>query len=204
VALARLHYINPATVPPLALLPSLLDAGLPAFQLRCKHLTDADFERLARQASDLCHGAGAQFVVDDRVDIAVAAAADGVHLGADDLSVEGARAVVREEMIVGATVRDPATAREREAHGATYLGVGPVFATTSKDGLPDPIGLDGLAAVCEAVTIPVLAIAGITAARVPEVIAVGAHGVAVIGAIGHADDPVCALHELLDAVGAGA
>lgn len=200
MTLARLHFINPDRNHPLALLPELLAAGLPSFQLRMKRVSDRELETTARLAVAQCHDAGAECIVDDRVDVAAATAADGVHVGASDLSVPGVVAVVGSGMHIGATARDPQTARQLVRQGASYLGVGPVFGSTSKDGLPEPIGIDGLAAVCDAVPIPVLAIAGITAARVPEVMRAGAHGIAVIGAISDADDPVLALRQLLDAI----
>lgn len=202
MALARLHYVNPDVDEPLAALPAALAAGLPCFQLRLKRGTDREREAIAARAVELCRGAGAECIVDDRIDIAAAVLADGVHLGDTDLSVRGAYRIVGDGLHIGATARDPESARQAQADGASYLGVGPVYPTASKAGLPEPIGLDGLAAVCAAVRIPVLAIAGITAARVADVLAAGAHGVAVIGAIAAADDPGRATRELLDAIDA--
>ena len=92
----------------------------------------------------------------------------------------------------------PTTARRLVAEGADYLGVGPTYATATKDGLPDPIGPDTVAAIVAAVEVPVIAISGITAARLPEVLATGAHGVAVVGAVVDAPDPGAATRELLD------
>jgi thiamine-phosphate pyrophosphorylase len=104
------------------------------------------------------------------------------------------------DALVGGTARDPETARRLVAEGASYLGVGPTFATASKVGLPDPIGVDGVRAVVEAVDVPVIAIAGITVATVESVMATGAHGVAVIGAIVDSPDPHTATHDLMLAV----
>jgi thiamine-phosphate pyrophosphorylase len=126
-----------------------------------------------------------------------------VHLGANDMPVRAARGALGPDFVVGGTARDPGTARRLQDEGATYLGVGPVYATATKDGLPDPIGLDGLRAVVDAVTIPVIAIAGITAERVPAVVDAGAHGVAVVGAVAAAADPrdaTAALVAALEAV----
>jgi thiamine-phosphate pyrophosphorylase len=100
----------------------------------------------------------------------------------------------------GGTARDPSTARRLVEEGASYLGVGPTFATSSKAALPDPIGVEGVRAVASAVPVPVIAIAGITAQRVDEVMEAGAWGVAVIGAIADAPDPHSATHELMLAV----
>lgn len=197
MTLGRLHFISPP-VDPLGALDAVLGAGLPAFQLRVKDAPDRALERLARDAVARCRAAGAQCVVDDRVDVALAAGADGVHVGDHDLSVPAVRAVAGPDFVVGATARDAESARARVREGATYLGVGPVFPTSSKGGLPDCLGLDGLAAVCAAVDVPVLAIAGITAERVPAVLEAGAHGVAVMGAIAGAPDPAVAVKELLE------
>ncbi len=107
----------------------------------------------------------------------------GVHLGADDLPVALARRLLGPDAIIGATCRNAADARRAEADGASYLGVGPVYTTMTKVGLPDPIGLPGLADVCAETRLPVIAISGITLARVPEVLDAGAHGVAVVAAV---------------------
>jgi len=123
-----------------------------------------------------------------------------VHVGADDMPVAAVRRVVGPDAVVGATARHPAAGLLLVEAGATYLGVGPTFVSRSKVGLPTPIGLDGVRAVAEAVPVPVIAIAGITAARVPEVLAAGAWGVAVIGAVGASDDPRLATRELVRAV----
>jgi thiamine-phosphate pyrophosphorylase len=136
--------------------------------------------------------------------MAVAAGADGVHVGAMDLPVDAARRVVGSDLVVGATVRDPAAALRAVELGADYLGVGPTYASSTKDGLPEPLGPPGIAAVAAAVAVPVVAIAGITVDRVPEVLAAGAWGVAVIGAVSRAADPVAATRALLEAVAVAA
>jgi thiamine-phosphate pyrophosphorylase len=110
------------------------------------------------------------------------------------------RRIVGPAALVGGTAREPATARRLVDEGVNYLGVGPTFATSSKSGLPDPIGVEGVAAVVEAVDVPVIAISGITAAAVDQVMATGAWGVAVIGAIADAPDPHSATHDLMVAV----
>jgi thiamine-phosphate pyrophosphorylase len=138
--------------------------------------------------------------VNDRADVALAVGADGVHVGAEDLPVATVRRLVGPDQFVGGTARDPATGRRLVEEGASYLGVGPTFATKSKSGLPEPIGLAGVRAVASAVSVPVIAIAGITAEAVDEVIAAGAWGVAVIGAISDAPDPHSATHEMVLAV----
>ncbi|HLM65803.1 MAG TPA: thiamine phosphate synthase [Acidimicrobiales bacterium] len=196
VPLGRLHVL----VDTVELAAAALDGGAPTLQVRLKAGTDAARFRLAAAIAERCRAVGALCLVNDRADIAVAVGADGLHVGADDVPVAAVRRVVGSVAVVGGTARTPAVARRLVAEGASYVGVGPAYATASKDGLPDPIGLAGVRAVVEAVDVPVVAIAGITAARVPEVLATGAWGVAVIGAVAGADDPRSATRELAQAV----
>jgi thiamine-phosphate pyrophosphorylase len=142
---------------------------------------------------DLCRPAGVMCLVNDRVDVAVAAGADGAHVGESDLPVVAARVVLGESAVLGSTCRSA----DAIAAGASYLGVGPAFPTSTKDGLPPPIGPSGVGAVAAAASVPVIAIGGVTAARVPSLIAAGAYGVAVVGAVNRAADPRRAVEELL-------
>ena len=193
----RLHVI----VDSLLLADAAFRGGAPAVQIRIKGGGDAavlaECERIVASA----RGAGAVVIVNDRADIALAVGADGVHGGADDLPVAVLRRLVGPDALVGGTARDPETARRHQADGASYIGVGPVYATVTKAGLPDPLGPAGVEKVAAAVDIPVIAIAGVTVARVPELLDAGAHGVAVIGAVANATDPAVAVAELREAVG---
>jgi thiamine-phosphate pyrophosphorylase len=169
-------------------------AGLPdvAVQIRVKSTAAAAYA-LAVAAVAVCRPLGTMVLVNDRVGVALAAGADGVHLGADDLPVQAGRRVLGPGPIIGATCRDAAAARAAVAAGASYLGVGPTFATSTKDGLPPPLGPAAIAAVADAVPgIPVLAIGGITADRVPQL---AVHGVAAVSAF--AADPKGAVAEFL-------
>jgi len=195
-ALGRLHVL----VDSLGLAEAALEAGAPTLQVRIKSGTDADRLRLSTTVLERCRDAGATCLVNDRVDIALAIGADGVHVGADDLPVAVVRRLLGPGTVVGGTARDPETARRLVAEGASYLGVGPTFVTRSKRGLPEPIGVDGVRAVARAVDVPVIAISGITPATVDEVIGAGAYGVAVIGAVAESADPHIATHDLLMAV----
>jgi thiamine-phosphate pyrophosphorylase len=194
--LGRLHVL----VDSLIVAEAALEAGAPTLQIRLKAGTDGDRYRLAHAIAERCQAAAATCLVNDRADLAVAIDADGVHVGADDLPVAAVRKVVGTGALVGGTARDPGVAERLVAEGVDYLGVGPTFATTSKTGLLDPIGVDGVRAVVEAVDVPVIAIAGITAATVEEVMATGAFGVAVIGAVVDSPDPHTATHDLMLAV----
>jgi thiamine-phosphate pyrophosphorylase len=177
-----------------------LAAGAPAIQLRVKDRPDAEVYRLACEVRDAAAGTGALVLVDDRVDVAVAAGVAGAHVGEHDLPVDAARRVLGPDAVLGATARDPATARRHEAAGATYLGVGPTYATRSKDGLPAPLGPARVGEVARSVDIPVIAIAGITVERVPELLDAGVHGVAVISAIAQAPDVGAATEAFLGAL----
>lgn len=108
-------------------------------------------------------------IVNDRVDIALAAGADGVHLGLEDLPVAAARGLAPQDFLVGGTCRNADQAREAKAQGADYVGVGPVDPTTTKSGLPDPIGLDALRDAAR--VLPAIAISDLNAERAPEVMA---------------------------------
>ncbi len=170
-------------------------------QVRIKGADDAEVLAECQRIVAAAQYAHATVIVNDRADIALAAEADGVHGGADDLPVAVLRRLLGPDRLVGATARDPDTARRHQADGASYVGVGPVYASASKAGLPDPLGPAGVERVAAAVDIPVIAIAGITSARVPELLDAGAYGVAVIGAVAHAADPAAAAAELLEALG---
>lgn len=202
----RLHYIanyrgGPDEARLLDIVSAVLDAGVPAIQLRCKAGSDLERLQMAGRLSELCRQAGATFLVNDRADIAVASGADGAHVGPDDLPPADARLILGPDRILGASARTEERARLAVAAGASYLGVGPCYATTTKEGLPDPIGPHGLRVVAEAVDIPVIAIGGVTADAIPDLLAAGAHGVAVIGAIEASDDPGLAAKELMARIG---
>ncbi|GIF06191.1 thiamine phosphate synthase [Actinoplanes siamensis] len=157
-----------------------------AVQIRVKTTDNAAYA-LTRQAVGICRAAGAMCLVNDRIGVALAAGADGVHVGADDLPVEAVRRVLGPDAVVGATCRTPESARAAVEHGATYLGVGPAFETSTKDGLPPPLGPGRIAVVAAAVPgTPVVAIGGITLDRV-ALFAGRAHGVAAVSAF--AADP---------------
>ncbi|GGM85158.1 thiamine phosphate synthase [Dactylosporangium sucinum] len=173
-----------------AVAAAALQAGFDTVQVRPEDaVTDREAYELTVRILELCRRHGAACLVNDRLHVAVAAGADGGHVGADDLPVAAARRVLGPDAILGATARNAVQARRAVADGATYLGVGPAFATTTKTGLPDAIGPAGVQAVVEAVDVPVVAIGGVTAARAAELFAVGVHAVAVVGAVSTAVDP---------------
>ena len=189
----RLHVVTDS----IDVVRGVLGHGPVAVQVRVK-TNDREAYALTVAAVELCRAAGAVCLVDDRVGVALAAGADGVHVGADDLPVAAARRALGPRAVLGATCRNPADARAAVEAGAGYLGVGPAFATGSKTGLPDPIGVDGVSAVVRAVPgTSVIAIAGITPERVAQL---DSYGVAAISAV--AADPVGATVEFLAALDA--
>jgi thiamine-phosphate pyrophosphorylase len=191
----RLHLITNS----LTVVRKALAGGVDVVQVRVDDdVSDREAYELTTHVVAICQGSKAICLVNDRLHIALAAGADGGHVGADDLPVEAARRILGPDAVLGATARDPQTARRAVAEGATYLGVGPAYRTTTKTGLPDPIGPAGVKAVADAVDVPVVAIGGVTAERVPELRAAGAYGVAVVSAINAAADPLAAAVEFAE------
>jgi thiamine-phosphate pyrophosphorylase len=182
-----------------------LDGGIDVVQVREKHASAREQLRIAREVRGPTREAGVPLVVNDRVDVARAADADGVHLGDDDLPVADARDQLGADAVVGRSVSTPEGAREAEAAGADYLGVGAVFHTASKDVDDDEqaIGLERVRAVAAATDLPFVGVGGITADNAADVVRAGADGVAVISAITGAEDPAAATRELSEAVARG-
>lgn len=181
----------------LSLLPALAAAGVDGFQVRAKDLGDRALLDLTVRVREAVAAHDAVLVVDDRVDIALAAGAHGVHLGAADLPVEVARRLAP-GLVIGATCRSRADVEAARAAGADYAGLGPLRATTSKAGLPSPLGL---AAVEQAAgVLPLVAIGGVDAPTARAARDSGAHAVAVIGSIWRQPDPLSAARELVASV----
>lgn len=178
--------------------------GATAVQFREKR--DWETSALVDVATAIVRAAGdtATVIVNDRVDVAMAAGVRAVHLGPDDVDPATARRLLGPGACVGGTANDLAAARRVAASGVDYLGVGPVFGTRSKANPAPELGLDGLAAIVRAVDVPVIAIGSIDAARVGDVLATGAHGIAVLSAVACADDPAAAAATIRDAIDAHA
>jgi len=176
-----------------------LEGGATAIQFRDKYKSGEEFLAAASSVQDLCATYGIPFVVNDCVEAACALDADGLHVGQDDLGalVEWR---TRDRFFCGISITEPGQTADAEALKPDYLGVGPVFPTPSKADAADPMGLQGLAEICASTQVPVVAIGGITEDRVAEVIAAGAAGVCVIGAVAYAKDPVDAARRLRSAV----
>ena len=152
-----------------------VEGGATVIQLRLKGAPTGDVIEAGRPLRDL----PATFVVNDDVEAAFALGADGVHLGRDD---PGAERAVEQGLMLGISASSVEEARAGERLGAVYIGAGPVWATPSKPDADPPLGLDGLRAICEAVSVPVVAIGGVDAMNAGDCIAAGAAGVAVVRA----------------------
>ncbi|HEU5433951.1 MAG TPA: thiamine phosphate synthase [Thermomicrobiales bacterium] len=177
-----------------------LAGGVTCVQLRAKRLGGSDFLALAKAIRTEAHAAGALFVINDRVDVAVAAGADGVHVGLSDLPLAEARRIVGPDLFIGYSPYTLEQVADSAAAGADYVGLGPVYATPSKADADPPIGIDGLAARVRATSLPTVGIGGITVENARDVIRAGADGIAVISAILRAPDPRVAASELAIAV----
>src|SRR5262245_55453410 len=171
---------------------SALDAGLPAVQLRDKDLPGRTLFDLAERLRVATARTGALLFVNDRIDVAIAVGADGVHLGGGSLPVDVARRLLPRDRLVGVSVHAPAEVVAAAAAGADLCVFGPVYATPSKAAFGPPQGEERLREAVAAAAIPLLAIGGVGALEVPRVRAAGAAGVAVIRAILAAPDPAAA------------
>lgn len=177
-----------------------LSGGVTAVQFRSKLLADGPFLALAQRVKSACDLQAVPFIVNDRVDVALALAADGIHVGVEDLPIPAARRLVGDHAIIGySPARDDQTAAAKSL-GADYVGLGPVFPTGSKDDAGEAIGLDAVRRRASLAQLPAVAIGGINAANAPDVIAAGADGVAVISAILRSEDPRSSAANLLGAV----
>lgn len=159
-----------------------LDGGVTFLQLREKDLDDENFYEEAVRLQAMAAEYGVPFVVNDNVDIAVRMNADGVHVGQSDMEAGDVRALIGPDKILGVSAQTVEQAVLAEKRGADYLGVGAVFPTGSKDDADD-VSLETLKAICEAVSIPVVAIGGITKENTPQLAGSGICGIAVISAI---------------------
>ncbi|MDB2280376.1 thiamine phosphate synthase [Halorubrum ezzemoulense] len=179
-----------------------LAGGVDVVQLRDKAATDRERYETGLRLRELTAAAGVPLLVNDRIDLAAAIDADGVHLGQTDLPVSVARERLGEGAVVGVSASTVEQAREAEAAGADYLGVGAVYGTDSKDvsGDRDGIGTERIAAVADAVDLPVIGIGGVDAGNAAPVVEAGATGVAALSAITAAEDPEAATAALRAAV----
>jgi thiamine-phosphate pyrophosphorylase len=175
--------------------------GAAVVQLRAKSAIDREALAWCRAIRPITSEAGVLFFVNDRFDLALAASADGVHLGQDDLPPGRIPTEARERLLIGRSTHDPAQAQRACQEPIDYLAFGPVFGTTSKQSAYDARGLAALGEIAAlAGSLPLVAIGGIDLDRVGEVIRAGAAGAAVISAVAAAEDPVAAARALVNAI----
>jgi thiamine-phosphate pyrophosphorylase len=181
-----------------ALAQAMLDAGVRFLQLRVKDQPARRFVEIARAVKAVTDGYQAQLIINDRADVAKLIDAAGVHLGQDDLPVSAAREILGPNKIIGFSTHSSAQAEAAAREGiADYIGFGPIYPTTSKERADPVQGLDGLRLVRRRVKLPVVAIGGITAGTMLDVLAAGADAVAMIGEIVHAEDVSAKVRALL-------
>ena len=181
------------------LLEAVLEGGCRVVQLREKTMPLGDLYPVARALRKRCREAGCLFIVNDRVDLALAVEADGVHVGQDDLPAREARRLLSPGMILGVSTHDENQARRARDDGADYVAVGSMFPTGSKAGFR-LVGPDLVRRVRPEIRVPLVAIGGVTTDNVAEVIRAGADAVAVISAVCAAPDPAAAARAFLEAI----
>lgn len=170
--------------------------GVTCVQLREKTATTREFIREALGIKDLLASRNVPLIINDRLDVALAVGAEGVHLGQKDMSLEMARTIAGDRMIIGISVESVEDAVTAAEGGADYLGVSPIFATPTKVDTAPALGLEGLAEIRRTVTLPLVAIGGLSSDNAGAVIRSGADGVAVVSAIVAAEDPERAARQL--------
>jgi len=173
-----------------------LDGGADAVQIRDKSSTAYNLCCVAAEIQPIARKFGAVLFVNDRVDVALISGADGAHVGQEDLPVREARRLLPRPRLIGVSVSTRDEARRAQKEGADYLGVGPVFASATKPDAGEPLGLERLGEIAASVTIPVVAIGGITVANVAGVFEAGARGAAVVSAVVSAEDITAATRAL--------
>jgi thiamine-phosphate pyrophosphorylase len=170
---------------------ALVDGGARILQLRMKDASAAAVLAVVDELRPLCRARCVTFIVNDRLDVALAGGADGAHLGQDDLPLAAARGIVPAGFVLGISTHNEAQARAAVDGGADYIGFGPCFATRTKSNPDQVVGLDTLARVCT-LPVPVVAIGGITLETVADVARAGAHAAAIIRAVNGAADVAAA------------
>ena len=174
--------------------------GADTIQLRQKSGSTREMIEVARQMKRLCEEAGVAFIVNDRVDVALASKSDGVHLGQDDFPIPLARDLLGDTSIIGGSAGSIEEAHKCLSEGANYVGFGPVFTTTSKEDAGPAGGIDLLKEVIREIPLPIIAIGGIEEQNIHDVMAAGAYGIAVISAVCCQERPEQATRSLVKAL----
>lgn len=179
-----------------------LDGGCKWVQLRIKDSTDAEVLPIAVEAQKLCRDAGATFIIDDRVELVKQIGADGVHLGLGDMPITEARKILGEKFIIGGTANTFENVKAHYQASANYVGCGPFRFTTTKKKLSPVLGLEGYRSIVskmkeQGIDIPIVAIGGITAEDIPQIMQTGVTGIALSGTVLRAEDPVGEMKRIL-------
>jgi thiamine-phosphate pyrophosphorylase len=173
-----------------------VSGGVTCIQLREKNCSTLEFIEQAQAIKNFLGARKIPLIINDRLDVALAVGADGVHLGQSDMPLEMARKIAGPSMLIGISAESDQDAIEAENGGADYLGVSPIYATPTKTDTAPPLGLQGLREIKNRVKIPLVGIGGLNKSNAAEVIRNGADGVAVVSAIVAADDPETAAMNL--------
>ena len=178
--------------------------GADTIQYRQKSGSTREMIHIAVQMKKVCSDHDVPLIVNDRVDVAIAAEADGVHLGQDDFPIPLARELIGEEMIIGASASNMEEVEKCILDGADYVGFGPVYPTASKDDAGSVKGIDSLGQVVKAVTLPIIAIGGISLDNISQILRTDVHGIAVISSVCCQEDPEEATRALYQMLHGGA
>ena len=182
-----------------------LEGGCRWIQLRMKDATDDEVRPIAVEAQKLCHAYGAKFIIDDRVALVRELGADGVHLGKNDMPIREARRLLGPGFIIGGTANTFEDAKAHYEASADYIGCGPFRFTTTKQKLAPVLGLDGYRHIIQQmraanITIPVVAIGGITKDDIPAILQTGITGIALSGTVLRADDPIAEMKHIINII----
>lgn len=182
-----------------------LEGGCRWIQLRMKDATDDEVRPIAVEAQKLCRAYGAKFIIDDRVALVRELGADGVHLGKNDMPIREARQILGPDYIIGGTANTFEDAKAHYEASANYIGCGPFRFTTTKQKLAPVLGLDGYRHIIQQmraanITIPVVAIGGITKDDIPAILQTGITGIALSGTVLRADDPIAEMKHIINII----
>lgn len=192
--------ITDESMNPVSLADEALRGGATMIQLRHKTASGRELFSWAQEIRTLCRKYEALFFVNDRIDIALACAADGVHLGQEDIPARIARTIAGETMLVGISATSLEEALKAQKEGADYIGLGHIFPTGSKEKHHPPLGIETLEKAASILSIPIVAIGGVTLENAPALVAAGADGIAVISAVSRTASPMQAAMDLAKAI----
>ena len=199
--IGRLHVLTDITLQNrfshLDLAEMAVSGGADTIQYRQKSGSTREMIEVARKMKSICSNAGIPFIVNDRVDIALAVNADGVHLGQDDFPAHLARRLLGRDRIIGGSAGSIEEARKCLGEGVDYIGFGPVYTTTSKSDAGPAVGIETIKQVSNEIPLPIIAIGGVSSENTMDVIRAGANGIAVISAVCCQEDPELATRALL-------